>query len=93
VEMIAHHLWPEESHAVVSVPDKRKGERVVLVTTAGDASRDTIADASRKSGYSELWVPNSIIHVSQVPVLGTGKTDYVSSKKIAIEKLGLGEAA
>ncbi len=93
VEMIAHHLWPEESHAVVSVPDKRKGERVVLVTTAGNASRDTIADASRKSGYSELWVPNSIIHVSQVPVLGTGKTDYVSSKKIAIEKLGLGEAA
>lgn len=93
VEMIAHHLWPEESHAVVSVPDKRKGERVVLVTTAEGASRDTIADASRKSGYSDLWVPNSIIHVSQVPVLGTGKTDYVSSKKIAIEKLGLGEAA
>jgi acyl-[acyl-carrier-protein]-phospholipid O-acyltransferase/long-chain-fatty-acid--[acyl-carrier-protein] ligase len=93
VEIIAQNLWPEDNHAVVAVPDKRKGERVVLVTTAGEATRDSLADASKKSGYTELYVPNSIVHVPQVPVLGTGKTDYTTVRKIAIGKLGLDEAA
>ena len=34
VEMLVQSLWPEDHHAVVSVPDKRRGERIVLVTTA-----------------------------------------------------------
>ena len=93
VEIIAQHLWPEDNHAVVSVPDKRKGERVVLVTTAEEATRDSLADASRKSGFTELYVPNSIVHVPQVPVLGTGKTDYSTARMIAIDSLGLNEAA
>lgn len=93
VEIMAQHLWPEENHAVVSVPDKRKGERVVLVTTAQGASRDTLAQASRQSGYSDLWVPNVIINVQQIPVLGTGKTDYQTTRKVAIDKLGLDDAA
>ena len=93
VEIMAQSLWPEENHAVVSVPDKRKGERVVLVTTAQAASRDVIAEASRHSGFSELSVPNSIINVAQIPVLGTGKTDYQTTRRIAAEKLGLGNMA
>lgn len=87
VEMIAQNLWPEDNHAVVSVPDRRKGERVVLITTAEEATRDRIADASKRSGYPELWIPNSIIHVGEVPVLGTGKTDYQTARKVAIERL------
>jgi acyl-[acyl-carrier-protein]-phospholipid O-acyltransferase/long-chain-fatty-acid--[acyl-carrier-protein] ligase len=35
--VLGHALWPEEHHAVVAVPDKRKGERIVLVTTAENA--------------------------------------------------------
>jgi acyl-[acyl-carrier-protein]-phospholipid O-acyltransferase/long-chain-fatty-acid--[acyl-carrier-protein] ligase len=93
VEIIAKHLWPEENHAVVAVPDKRKGERVVLVTTAKGATRETLAEASKKSGYSELWVPNVIIAVQEIPVLGSGKTDYTTARKVALEKLGLDEAA
>lgn len=93
VELIVRHLWPEENHAVVSVPDKRKGERVVLVTTAATAKRDTIVEASRQQGFSELWAPNAIVHVSDIPVLGTGKTDYQSVRRVAIDKLGIDEAA
>ncbi|TIV94829.1 MAG: 2-acyl-glycerophospho-ethanolamine acyltransferase, partial [Mesorhizobium sp.] len=33
VEMLVQSLWPEERHAAVAVPDKRRGERIVLVTT------------------------------------------------------------
>ena len=43
VEMLVKSLWPEEHHAAVSVPDKRRGERIVLVTTADDADPEAIA--------------------------------------------------
>ena len=92
VELLAAGLWPEENHAVVAVPDKRKGERVVLVTTVEGASRDALLAESRKKGLTELMVPNAIIHVSDVPVLGTGKTDYQSTREIAIDELGIAAA-
>jgi acyl-[acyl-carrier-protein]-phospholipid O-acyltransferase/long-chain-fatty-acid--[acyl-carrier-protein] ligase len=93
VELLVQGLWPEESHAVVSVPDKRKGERVVLVTTAGNANRDLLASETRAKGYTELMVPAGIVKVPQIPLLGTGKTDYPGARKLAIEQLGIDEAA
>ena len=38
-------------------------------------------------------VPNDIVKVEDIPVLGSGKTDYVSTRKLAIDKLGLSAAA
>ena len=43
VEMLVQSLWPEEHHAAVAVPDKRRGERIVLVTTADDADAEAAA--------------------------------------------------
>jgi acyl-[acyl-carrier-protein]-phospholipid O-acyltransferase/long-chain-fatty-acid--[acyl-carrier-protein] ligase len=86
VELMVQRLWPEENHAVVAVPDKRKGERVVLVTTSNAATRDAIAAASRREGVSELLVPNLIVKVGQIPVLGTGKTDYREAERMAREQ-------
>ncbi|TIW26074.1 MAG: 2-acyl-glycerophospho-ethanolamine acyltransferase, partial [Mesorhizobium sp.] len=42
VEMLVQSLWPEEHHAVVAVPDRRRGERIVLVTTADEADPDEL---------------------------------------------------
>ncbi|OWK20503.1 hypothetical protein AJ88_29465 [Mesorhizobium amorphae CCBAU 01583] len=42
VEMLVQSLWPEERHAAVAVPDKRRGERIVLVTTADDADPEEL---------------------------------------------------
>ena len=42
VEMLVKSLWPEANHAAVSVPDKRRGERIVLVTTADEADPDAL---------------------------------------------------
>ncbi len=86
VEVLVQALWPEEGHAVVAVPDKRKGERVVLVTTSKDASRDALSAESRKKGLSDLMVPNLIVKVAEIPVLGTGKTDYQTARKLALEE-------
>jgi acyl-[acyl-carrier-protein]-phospholipid O-acyltransferase/long-chain-fatty-acid--[acyl-carrier-protein] ligase len=93
VEMLVQALWPEQNHAVVSVPDKRRGERIVLVTTASEAEPTALRTYSKKAGVAELMVPNDIIKVAEIPVLGSGKTDYVSARRLALEKLGLDIAA
>lgn len=89
VEMLVQALWPEQNHAAVSVPDKRRGERIVLVTTADDADAEKLREYGRKAGAAELMVPNDIIKVPEIPILGSGKTDYVSTRRIALERLGL----
>jgi acyl-[acyl-carrier-protein]-phospholipid O-acyltransferase/long-chain-fatty-acid--[acyl-carrier-protein] ligase len=92
VEMLVQSLWPEERHAAVAVPDKRRGERIVLVTTA-DANAEELRQFGKKAGAAELMVPHDIIKVEEIPVLGSGKTDYNSARKLAIDRLGLGVAA
>jgi acyl-[acyl-carrier-protein]-phospholipid O-acyltransferase/long-chain-fatty-acid--[acyl-carrier-protein] ligase len=93
VEMLVQALWPEERHAVVSVPDKRRGERIVLVTTAGDADPNTLRRYGKKAGAAELMVPQDIVKVEEIPVLGSGKTDYASARLLALDRLGLSAAA
>lgn len=93
VEMLVQSLWPEERHAAVAVPDKRRGERIVLITTADDADPEELRAFGKKAGAAELMVPNDIVKVEEIPVLGSGKTDYVSTRKLAIDRLGLSAAA
>lgn len=83
VEGLAEALWPEARHAVVSVPDPKKGERLVLVTDRPDAEVAPLAAWARSHGAPELAVPKRILKVPEVPVLGTGKTDYVAIQRMA----------
>ena len=39
VEAMAAALWPQAMSVAVSIPDARKGERIVLLTTQKDAER------------------------------------------------------
>ena len=81
VESIASALWPDHSHAAVAIPDGRKGEQIVLMTTNPDANRLDLVGWANNHGVAELAVPRRILPVDEVPVLGTGKTDYVSVEK------------
>ena len=83
VEGLASAVWPESRHAVVAVPDTRKGERLVLVTDRRDADVSRLAAWAKDHGAPELAVPKKIMKVAEVPVLGTGKTDYVSIQRMA----------
>ncbi|WP_425403600.1 acyl-[ACP]--phospholipid O-acyltransferase [Hwanghaeella sp.] len=83
VEANANAVWPDFNHAVVSIPDARKGEQLVLVTDNPDADRQTLSDHARKEGISELMVPKDIRTIDRLPLLGTGKTDYAAVKEIA----------
>jgi acyl-[acyl-carrier-protein]-phospholipid O-acyltransferase/long-chain-fatty-acid--[acyl-carrier-protein] ligase len=83
VEGLASAVWPEARHAVVSIADARKGEKLVLVTDRNDAEVAQLAEWARNHGAPELAVPKKIMRVAEVPVLGTGKTDYVAIQQMA----------
>jgi acyl-[acyl-carrier-protein]-phospholipid O-acyltransferase/long-chain-fatty-acid--[acyl-carrier-protein] ligase len=83
VEEMLGKLWPTTRHAVIAIPDQRKGERLVLFTEEADADVGAIAAFARAEGAPELAVPKKIVRVAEVPVLGSGKTDYVSLQKLA----------
>ena len=85
VEDFLAKLWPDCQHAVVTLPDTKRGEQLVLVTDHVDPSRAALASAAREAGLPEIFVPRSIVPVPAVPILGTGKIDYVSASQLATE--------
>lgn len=87
VEGMAGAVWPTGHHAVVAVPDSKKGERLVLVTDAADAEAARLSEWARDNGAPELVVPRRIVKIAAIPVLGTGKTDYVAIQKMVEDEL------
>ncbi|KPJ94429.1 MAG: AMP-dependent synthetase [Gammaproteobacteria bacterium SG8_11] len=79
VEVLASETWPEALHAAVAIPDVRKGEQVVLLTTVENADRSTLSAIAQQKGIAEISVPRRILPVNKIPVLGTGKIDYVAA--------------
>ncbi|MFN3522926.1 MAG: AMP-binding protein [Phenylobacterium sp.] len=82
-EDLASAVWPDSRHAVIAMPDAKKGERLVLVTDQRDAAAAPMVAHAQSIGAPELAVPRKIIKVPEVPVLGTGKTDYVAIQRMA----------
>jgi len=82
VESIASALWPEHCHAAVAIADGRKGEQIVLATTYKDATRQDLIGWAHNHGVPDLAVPRRIVMVEDIPVLGTGKTNYGAVQKI-----------
>ena len=81
-EDLAVAVWPDCRHAVIALPDPKKGERLVLVTDRRDADAAPLVAHAKQIGAPELAVPRKIIRVQEIPVLGTGKTDYVALQRI-----------
>jgi acyl-[acyl-carrier-protein]-phospholipid O-acyltransferase/long-chain-fatty-acid--[acyl-carrier-protein] ligase len=82
-EDLASAVWPDGRHAVISMPDKKKGEKLVLVTDCQNAAVTSLVAHAQSIGAPELAVPRKILKVMQVPVLGSGKTDYVAIQRMA----------
>jgi acyl-[acyl-carrier-protein]-phospholipid O-acyltransferase/long-chain-fatty-acid--[acyl-carrier-protein] ligase len=83
VEKIATVAAPGFAHAASTRADAAKGEALVLFTTAPDLTRDRLVAAAKTNGSPELAVPRVIRRVEAIPLLGSGKTDYVALKRMA----------
>jgi acyl-[acyl-carrier-protein]-phospholipid O-acyltransferase/long-chain-fatty-acid--[acyl-carrier-protein] ligase len=91
-EALVASLWPDSQHAVLALPDARKGEQLLLVTTRMGAELREILAHARAKGVAEISVPRAIQHVDSLPLLGTGKVDYPAVQRMA-EALVVAEAA
>jgi acyl-[acyl-carrier-protein]-phospholipid O-acyltransferase / long-chain-fatty-acid--[acyl-carrier-protein] ligase len=83
VEAMAAEIWPSVVSVVVAVPDARKGERLVLLIPDAHATREQFMRHAKTKGATELSVPADIMIVDGVPLLGSGKPDYVGALKLA----------
>jgi len=86
VEEVVAALYPKAVSGVVAIPETRKGEQLILVTTQADADSVQLRDGFRNAGMSELWVPRRVMVVKEPPLLGNGKFDFVTAQKMAEEK-------
>ncbi len=82
VEQLAANAWPGALHAATSIPDARKGEMVILLTTQKDATAQALAAAS--PGVAAISLPKKIIVVDSIPILGTGKINYPGVSELVL---------
>ncbi|MDB5554967.1 MAG: AMP-dependent synthetase and ligase [Rhizobium sp.] len=92
VEALAGSLWPGALSAVLAVPDAKKGERLILLTDAPNATRAEFLAYAKSKNAMDMMVPAEV-RVGRVPVLGTGKVDFVEARKLALEPVAATAAA
>lgn len=78
-------LCSQSSHAIIAIPDAKKGEQLILMTTSQTLKRTEISTFFKENQITELSVPREIVVVEKLPLLGTGKVDYVQVKELVIQ--------
>jgi acyl-[acyl-carrier-protein]-phospholipid O-acyltransferase/long-chain-fatty-acid--[acyl-carrier-protein] ligase len=96
-EMVPHGVIEEKLHeaivqeekvfAVTSVPDNRRGERIVVLHTIDPEELPGVLERLQTMGLPNLFIPKKedFIEVDKLPILGTGKTDLRVVKKTATD--------
>jgi acyl-[acyl-carrier-protein]-phospholipid O-acyltransferase / long-chain-fatty-acid--[acyl-carrier-protein] ligase len=82
VEKIATQVSPGQMHGASSQSDGARGETIVLFTTDAALTREQLSESAKALGVPEIAVPRKIQPVDALPLLGTGKVDYVSLKRL-----------
>ena len=83
VEQIANTAAPECQHAASTQACPQRGEAIILFTTDKKLKREDLQLVGKNLKLPELAVARKIVKVDEIPVLGTGKTDYVTLKQMA----------
>jgi acyl-[acyl-carrier-protein]-phospholipid O-acyltransferase/long-chain-fatty-acid--[acyl-carrier-protein] ligase len=85
VEQLAIQTWPDAQHVAVSLPDPKKGEQVILLTTQEQALPKQLADAH--PGVAAILLPRKVLVIEKPPLLASGKTDYSGATELAAQIL------
>lgn len=85
IEEFVYRAWPDFSHAVVAIADERKGEQLVLVTECEAIDRQALVARAKDEGLSEIGIPKQVVQTEAIPLLGTGKIDYVAARELVVK--------
>ncbi len=89
VEAMAAAVWSQDASVAVAIPDQRKGERIVLLTTPqGCRARCAATPRQGDRRFRAFGAPRISASSDHVPLLGSGKTDYVAATALAKELAG-----
>lgn len=100
-EMIPHGRIEEALHeaaevneqvfAVTAVADEQKGEKLVILHTFEEAHLNELLKKLIEKGFSNLSIPrlDHFMKVDELPILGSGKLDLQTMKKMATERFSL----
>jgi len=96
-EMVPLETIEEEMHkiigttdrtlAIVAIPDKKRGERIVVLYLKSEAwNIGTVIKELGNRGLPNLWLPDDrdSYEVPELPVLGSGKLDLQRLKEMAV---------
>jgi acyl-[acyl-carrier-protein]-phospholipid O-acyltransferase/long-chain-fatty-acid--[acyl-carrier-protein] ligase len=84
IEEVAHEASPGHRHAVVLRTESATGETTVLLTTDPELDRSALVHAARRLGRPELALSRRILWMPEIPVLASGKTDYVALETMTV---------
>ncbi|MEP4077211.1 AMP-binding protein [Haloferula sp.] len=75
----------DQIFAVTSIPDPKKGERLIVVHTADDDLLDNVIAGLAEASIPNLWKPkrDQFLSVAELPYLGSGKLDLKGLQNIA----------
>ena len=83
-EQIRLYIDADVDICAVSLPDAKKGEKVVLLYT-GDIDASTFKQSLIDAKMNPLYIPSVLFNIEELPKLGTGKADFKGSKTYAEE--------
>ena len=78
----------ERAVVVTSIPDPKRGERLVVVHLPWQTSPAEVCRKLIGSDLSKLWIPAvaDFIEVAEIPILGTGKLDLKAIREVALQR-------
>ncbi|MDR1482427.1 MAG: AMP-binding protein [Synergistaceae bacterium] len=86
VEEAVLEVWPDDVHAVVSIPSENRGEVIILLTERPSPDREELRSELLGRGLPEIALPKRIIQIGSMPRIGVGKIDYQGAAAIAAER-------
>lgn len=86
IERIAYTASPQYKHAATVEQISGSGESTVLFTTDPALDRLMLIKAARQIGAQDLAAARRIVKVASLPLLGSGKTDYVSLNRMSASR-------
>ncbi|MDD3922938.1 MAG: MFS transporter [Endomicrobiaceae bacterium] len=80
IEVAVSNIWQKDKHAVININRKNL---LILFTTNQSATIDELEKISKEQEINGFIIPSKIIVLEEIPITGTGATDYLKLTGIA----------